>query len=666
LIYRSQRLSLTASLKAGQIGSGLNLVQSSVTSVATRVLIQNALQRFNQMGNDTDANWSRAVPDLTTALNGATQHGILMQAQLVSKNDTGTGNNTLMRSTGADLDGVVALPYTRADGSTVYLGDDDDPRGYPDMLYPNLTYSQIRINSTFNLNLAHFDGLTLDSDTTLFLGPWALNQSYSLASLTLPVINNTSRDDILAWMTVIVDASLITQPISSQEGLDTTGITLLVGPANETNRFPQGVQNTSAAPAHFDVRFVLAPNSTMHRHTPYMFGSNLTFDYARYPAVKKGIIAPPAGINGAGSMISTKNEEGDNVAVGFALVPSELVSWLLLVEQSHDEVWAPIVHLRAVILACVFGTLGGLLVLVVPVAHYSSAPIRRLRDATRNSVAPPGPGFYVEDSSDDHTMRDPSQDEAQLARKEGFMSSISKWRHGGAVSQAERVDERRRREFRIPAKVKDRKHFIEDELTDLTKTFNEMSDELMVNYEKLEERVQQRTAELEESKKAAEAANEAKTLFVANISHELKTPLNGIIGIAQTAQVETSLAIIKRDMRIIYNQGDLLNKLIQDLLLFRYVSIFILPLEYYLYREGQDRQLTGVIAKIKSIILWELTKTSSELGTSPTISIPPSSTLQVSGMSACQSSSRAPMTQIQLRTLAGTSAKNLVLSELDV
>jgi osomolarity two-component system sensor histidine kinase SLN1 len=73
---------------------------------------------------------------------------------------------------------------------------------------------------------------------------------------------------------------------------------------------------------------------------------------------------------------------------------------------------------------------------------------------------------------------------------------------------------------------------------------------------------------LEESKKAAEAANEMKTLFVANISHELKTPLNGIIGTAQTAQAETNVGNLKRDMRTIYSQGDLLQKLIEDLLSF--------------------------------------------------------------------------------------------------
>ena len=42
----------------------------------------------------------------------------------------------------------------------------------------------------------------------------------------------------------------------------------------------------------------------------------------------------------------------------------------------------------------------------------------------------------------------------------------------------------------------------------------------------LEDRVKQRTAELE-------AANQAKTIFLANMSHEIRTPMNAILGYAQ-------------------------------------------------------------------------------------------------------------------------------------
>ena len=55
---------------------------------------------------------------------------------------------------------------------------------------------------------------------------------------------------------------------------------------------------------------------------------------------------------------------------------------------------------------------------------------------------------------------------------------------------------------------------------------------------KLEMLVQERTAELQLAKEAAEMANGAKSAFLANISHEIRTPMNAIIGTTQIIRRE--------------------------------------------------------------------------------------------------------------------------------
>ena len=103
---------------------------------------------------------------------------------------------------------------------------------------------------------------------------------------------------------------------------------------------------------------------------------------------------------------------------------------------------------------------------------------------------------------------------------------------------------------------------------------------LELRTKRLEAMVEERTRVLREQAKTLEAAqatlqsvneqllkaNQAKSEFVANVSHDLRTPMNGILGMTELALAEPLPELVREYLDTAHSSGQILLALINDIL----------------------------------------------------------------------------------------------------
>lgn len=123
-----------------------------------------------------------------------------------------------------------------------------------------------------------------------------------------------------------------------------------------------------------------------------------------------------------------------------------------------------------------------------------------------------------------------------------------------------------------------------DEVGMLAENFRHMAAEVKERIRALTER----EAQLAQAKEQAEAANSAKSQFLAKVSHEVRTPLNGVLGLLQTMQAGSLSEEHRENVRIAYESGLSLLGVLNGILDFSRVESGALTIERVPFAVGLE------------------------------------------------------------------------------